>query len=71
MAVASTFLFQYIGGGEEKEREIFSSASEMHEWHNKHSKAVYTHASGNLIKGNRKTISEFQIKLSSYFKTQS
>lgn len=69
--MASTFLFLYMSGREMKEREIFSSASEMHEWHNKHSKAVYTHASGNLIKGSRKTISELQIKLSSYFKTQS
>lgn len=51
-AVASTFLFQYIGGREAREREVFSSASEMHEWHSKESKVAYAH--GNFIKGNRK-----------------
>lgn len=71
IAVASTLLFQYIGGREVREWEIFSSASGMHEWHSKQPKAVYACASGNLIKGNRRAISEFQIKLSSYFKTQS
>lgn len=54
----ATLLFQYIGGGEVRETEISSLASEIQEWHDKQSKAVYADANGNLIKGNREAISE-------------
>lgn len=54
----ATLLFQYIGGGEVREMEISSLASEIQEWHDKQSKAVYADANGNLIKGNREAISE-------------
>lgn len=37
-----------------REREVFSSASEIHKWHSKQSKAVYDHASGNLNKETEK-----------------
>lgn len=55
----ATLLFQYLGGWEAREREISSSASEIHEWRNKQSKAVYAHANGNLIK--RKQKSNFRV----------